>query len=124
MQIPGRWERDRHNHNLTIPFHYCSGKLVGRIYSNGRGQCAGLIHHLRIGYGLDVPELEMLSLAALVQWRVEARDEVDSGDDCGTFMGEVEVETDWAKNRRRSYQERNTLTKNLGDGVMVRLCEG
>ena len=68
-----------------------------------------------------------LSLATLVtvQWRVEARDEVDSGDDCGTFMGEVEVgtRTDWGKNRRRSHQERN-ITKNFGDGVMVRLCEG
>jgi hypothetical protein len=34
-------------------------------------------------------------------------------------MGEVEVgtRTDWAKNRRRSYQERNILTKNFGDGV-------
>jgi hypothetical protein len=48
-----------------------------------------------MGHGLDLPELEMLSLATLVtvQWRVEATDEVDSGDDCGTFMGEVEVGT-------------------------------
>lgn len=31
MQIPGRWEPDRHNHNLAVPFHCCSGKLAGRV---------------------------------------------------------------------------------------------
>ena len=35
LEIPGRWERDIHNLNLTIPFHCCSGKLTERIYSNG-----------------------------------------------------------------------------------------
>lgn len=47
--------------------------------------------------------------------------------DCGTFMAEVEVGTrkNWAKNRRRPYQERrNILKEDLGDCVMVRLCEG
>lgn len=47
--------------------------------------------------------------------------------DCGTFMAEVEVGTrkDWAKNHRRPYQEgRSILKEDLGDGVMVRLCEG
>ena len=47
--------------------------------------------------------------------------------DCGTFMAEVEVGTrkDWAKNHRRPYDEgRSILKEDLGDGVMVRLCEG
>jgi len=46
---------------------------------------------------------------------------------CGRFIAEVEVGTrkDWSENRRRPYQERRSILKeDLGDGVVVRLCEG
>ena len=42
-------------------------------------------------------------------------------------MAEVEVGTrkDWAKNHEKSCREgRSILKEDLGDGVMVRLCQG
>ena len=54
-----------------------------------------------MGHGLDLPEPEMQSLVApvIVQWRVEATDEADSGGDCGMPMGAVEAgrRTDWPR---------------------------
>jgi hypothetical protein len=47
--------------------------------------------------------------------------------DCGAFMAEVEVGTlkDWAKNHLRPYQKgRHILEEDLGDSVVIRLCEG